>query len=256
MATAMVKGILKAGLATPSDIHCLCGQDDTGKTLAAATGIGYGMDPSKALQAADILILACKPQQLAELDQAAIEQSKDKLILSILAGIPLQRLQQVFPHARAIIRAMPNTPGQIGAGITAYSTDNDLFAEDRQISEGILASLGTVLAVPEAQLDAVTAISGSGPGYLFEYASAMREAAIALGLDSHTADLLVRHTLYGSSRLLLESDESADTLRDHVTSPAGTTEAGLNVLAERKFRQIICQATAAACARSAALAKL
>ncbi len=256
IASAMVRGLLSRRLYAPAQISCTCGSDPTGPTLAASTGIIYETDPAKLTRAADIVVLACKPQQLADLDASYAQRTEGKLILSILAGTPIAKLSAKFPRARAIVRAMPNTPGQIGLGITAWSASSVLSAGDRAAIEGILGSLGIVLELPETDLDAVTAISGSGPAYLFEFAAAFRAAALATGLPPVMAEKLAFETIRGAAKLLETSGEDPEKLRDAVTSPGGTTEAALKVFHAAKFRQTYTDAIAAATRRSQELAKL
>ena len=256
MASAMVRGLLVRHLYPPAQISCTGGSDPTGPALAAQTGITYETDPARLLRPADIVVLACKPQQLAGLDAAYTPLSNGKLVLSILAGTPLAKLAAKFPDARNIVRAMPNTPGQISAGITAWCSRAAPTAADRAAIEGILGSLGVVLELPEAQLDAVTAVSGSGPAYLFEFAVAFRAAAVASGLPPATAEKLAFETIRGAAKLLETSGEDPVKLRDAVTSPGGTTEAALKVFQAGHFRQIFADAVAAAKRRSEELAKL
>ena len=256
MASAMVRGVLARRLYLPAQIGCICGTDPTGPALAAQTGIAYEVDPAKLLDTADIVVLACKPQQLASLDAAYITQTNDKLLLSILAGTPLAKLAAKFPRARNIVRAIPNTPGQIGAGITAFSAQKVLSSADQQSVENILGSLGPVLELPETDIDAVTAVSGSGPAYLFEFVAAFRAAAVATGLPPATAEKLALETVRGSVKLLEATGEDPEKLRDAVTSPGGTTAAALEVFRAGNFRQLFTEAVAAAKRRSEELAKL
>lgn len=255
MASAIVGGVLKSGAATAEAICCTCGDDPTGAELAARTGITWHRQLDDLLAAADTIVLACKPQQITAIEPDA-GLCDGRLILSILAGTPLAKLQQRFPTARAIVRSMPNTPGQIGAGISAWCSASQLSDADRKQVEAILGALGTVIETEEKHLDAVTAVSGSGPAYLFEFAAALREAAIELELDPQTAEILVRQTLLGSALLLQQSDASSDELRDQVTSPGGTTAAALAVLKESNFRSTIATALRAARDRSIELAKI
>ncbi len=252
----MVRGVLSRHLYQPAQIGCTCGSDPTGPALAAQTGIAYEADPGKLLGTADVVVLACKPQQLATLDAAYVAKTEGKLLLSILAGTPLAKLAAKFPHARNLVRAMPNTPGQIGAGITAFSAHTMLSAMDHQTVENILGSLGPVLELPETDIDAVTAVSGSGPAYLFEFVAAFKAAALATGLPPAMAEKLVLETVQGSVKLLAATGEDPEKLRDAVTSPGGTTEAALKVFHAGNFRQVFQDAVAAARRRSEELAKL
>ncbi|HEX2852949.1 MAG TPA: pyrroline-5-carboxylate reductase [Opitutaceae bacterium] len=254
MASAMVDGLLAKG-ARPADLACTSGPDDTARQLAARTGIAAQDDLAALLSGADAVVLACKPQQLASLDPRLIEFTAGKLVLSILAGKRLDRLVQTFPKARNVVRAMPNTPGQIGAGVTGWCAKAPLTAADEKLVGQILGSLGKTVALREDQLDAVTGLSGSGPAYVFEFAAALREAGIAVGLDRETAKMLAVETLLGSARLLAQSTVEAEELRNQVTSPNGTTYAGLQQMNAKDFRGLIRETVVAATARSVELSK-
>jgi pyrroline-5-carboxylate reductase len=256
MASAMVRGLLAQRLYPPTALACLGGDDPTAAHLAQSAGIHCAANPHALLAHADIVVLACKPQQLANLDPSYTDLTRGKLLLSILAGTPLAKLRARFPHARNLVRAMPNTPGQIGAGITAYCAQKSLDPADHAAIEKILGSLGAVLELPENDLDPVTAVSGSGPAYLFEFTAAFRDAAIATGLSPAVAEKLVHETVRGAAKLMEITGEHPDKLRDAVTSPGGTTEAALNVLKAGHFRDLLKKAVAAAHQRSLDLAKL
>ena len=252
MASAIVKGVLAQGIYKPDQIGCVCGNDQTGPELAKNTGIHYFQRADELLQPGQVVLLACKPQQLEQLSGGITVGLKDSLLVSILAGIKLEKLQQHFGDARNIVRCMPNTPGKIGAGVSAFSPLNPLNESDLMYVESILGALGIFKELPEHQLDAVTAISGSGPAYVFELASSMKEAAESAELPSSIADLLTRETILGAAKLLVESNESPEALRDAVTSPGGTTEAALQVLGQssESFRKQINDAVQASRARS------
>lgn len=256
MASAIVEGLLRENIYQPEDISCTCGDDPTGPELAARTGIHYEPSLNTLLEAADIVVLACKPQQFGELDKDTVSHITDgKLVLSILAGITLRRLSDTFSKARNIIRSMPNTPGQIGQGVTGYAPLKPLSETDAKSATAILDSLGVTLAVKEPQLDAVTAVSGSGPAYVFEFTAALRAAAEAQGLSSEMAHTLAMETVVGASLLMRESGLDPVELRKMVTSPGGTTQAALESFASDGLRSIIERAVNAAKKRSMELAK-
>ncbi len=255
MASAIVHGLLEQKHYQPAEIACTCGDDPTGPELAQATGIRYEKTIVPAIREAEAVVLACKPQQFNALDADLTQAAEGKLVLSILAGTPLARLREKFSGARNIVRTMPNTPGQIGAGVTAYAPIEPLSEGDLAIVENTLTSLGNFHEVDESDLDAVTAVSGSGPAYVFEFAAALREAGIATGLDRELADSLTVDTILGAAMLLADSGSSAEDLRDAVTSPGGTTAAALEVLGQADFRALMERAVAAAKARSIELAR-
>ncbi len=256
MASAIVRGLLENQHYAPGQIACTCGDDPTGPELARQTGIQHLPDLLPAADTARAIVLACKPQQLAALSSGTAQAATGKLLVSILAGTTLARLREAFPEASNIVRTMPNTPGQIGAGVSAYAPLQPLKEDHAAIVQNILGALGQYHLVPEAKLDAVTALSGSGPAYLFEFAAALQEAGIKAGLQPALANSLTQHTLLGAAKLLEQSGESPETLRNAVTSPGGTTAAALEVLQEARFREIIDRAIAAAKTRSVELAKL
>ena len=156
MAQAMIKGMIDGDVVAPVQICCTSAADGTGEAAAERFGINYLPELDPVLEQAETIVLAVKPQQLDQLPDNIAKRTSGKLILSILAGTPLRRLRAKFPMARNIVRAMPNTPGQIGFGVTAYSPDAPLSAEDKRTTEGILGALGHLLAVEERALDAVT----------------------------------------------------------------------------------------------------
>jgi pyrroline-5-carboxylate reductase len=255
MASAIVDGLLAKQICAPADLVCVDGGDGTATALAARTGVAVAPDLAALLGGADALVLACKPQQLAGLDARLADLTAGRLVLSILAGKRLASLAGVFPRARALVRAMPNTPGQIGAGVTAWSALRPLVSADAALVASILGALGQVLETTEPQLDAVTGLSGSGPAYVFEFAAALRDAGVAAGLPRDTAWQLAMETILGSARLMARTGTEPETLRDQVTSPNGTTYVGLQRMAARDFRGLVKETVLAATARSVELSR-
>ena len=237
MASAIVNGLLTNKHYIPEEIACSGGNSTSGALLAEKTGIHYHKDIAPAVNESEAVVLACKPQQFAMIDPAVIEASKEKLVLSILAGTKLAKLSKTFDTARNIVRTMPNTPGQIGAGVTAFATLHALTKGDQEIVGNLLSALGVFHEVDEVHLDAVTALSGSGPAYVFEFAAALRDAGIHCGLETNLSSELAIDTLLGAAMLLAESAENPEALRNAVTSPGGTTAAALEVMRQRKFRK-------------------
>jgi pyrroline-5-carboxylate reductase len=255
MASAMVGGLLARKAALPSEIACIGGDDATAQILAGRTGVTAAPDLGSLLASADTVVLACKPQQLAGLDPRLAGLASGRLVISILAGKRLARLAETFPLARNIVRAMPNTPGQIGAGITGWAALKPLAPADRGVVDTVLGALGEMVPLDEKDLDAVTALSGSGPAFLFEFVAALREGGVAAGLPRDVAAKLAQATALGSARLLAETGTDPETLRDQVTSPHGTTFAGLQCMTAHGFRDTIKQTILAAQARSVELSK-
>lgn len=255
MAGAMVDGLLANRAVTATDLICLGGNDDTAEKLRARTGIAVAGSLRELLHEADTLVVAFKPQHLGSADPQLAPLTAGKLVLSILAGKRVASLAGAFPQARNIVRTMPNTPGQIGAGITAWCSRAPLAAEDRATVGALLDALGRSVEVPETDLDAVTGVSGSGPAYVFEFAAALRDAGTAAGLSRETANQLAVETLLGAARLLARKQIDPEILRDQVTSPNGTTYAGLQRMQARDFRGLIRETVLAATARSKELSQ-
>lgn len=250
MSGAMVNGLLARDVFKPGEIGCTGAADGTAEALAKQTGIHATYSLEDLLEDASVVVAAFKPQQLEDIDPRLTLLSEGKLLLSILAGSRIAVLAGKFPKARNIVRVMPNSPGQIGAGISAYSFQKPPSPEDRKLVEDILGSLGEHLELPEGQLDAVTALSGSGPAYVFEFIAALRDGGVAAGLDSHVAHKLALATVAGSARLVQETGTDPETLRERVASPGGTTLAGLKQMDEAGFRKILTNTILAAKKRS------
>jgi len=250
MAAAMVEGMIAEGAYSAKQIACMGGKGVTGPALASRTGIRLASSLEDLLASADTLVVAFKPQHLASADPRLLELTAGRLVVSVLAGKKLAALAKAFPKARGLVRSMPNTPGQIGAGLTGWCADKTLSPADRAILDKVFGALGKSVEVPEAQMDALTAISGAGPAYLFEFAAALRDAGLSLGFDPQTAKLLSVETILGAARLLARRDVDPEVLRGEVTSPNGVTAAGLRKMTDRDFRGMIRETVAAARARS------
>lgn len=250
MAGAMVRGILKTGPWKAEDITCTGAPDGTAEALAKDTGISFTYDWDEFLNGAAWVVVACKPQQLKELPESLRELASGKRILSILAGTTLARLKRTFPSAANVVRTMPNTPGMIGAGISAYSALHSLEGEEEEVVQAILSALGEAIPMEEDLLDAVTGVSGSGPAYVFEFIAALRDGGISAGLDEATAYRLALKTVQGAAALLEAVPETPETHRNWVSSPGGTTLAGLKVMEDAGFREVIKATVNTATARS------
>ena len=250
MAAAMVEGLIAKGAYPPGNIACLGGSGATAPELASRTGIRLARSLDELLWGAGTLVVAFKPQHLAGADPRLGALSAGRLVVSVLAGKRIESLSRAFSGARNVVRSMPNTPGQIGAGMTGWCSRDPLDAADRATLGLLFGALGVSMELPEAQLDAFTAVSGSGPAYVFEFAAALRDAGVAAGLDAATAGALAVETLLGASRLLARRGIDPETLRNQVTSPNGVTAAGLRRMSERDFRGMIRECVLAAKARS------
>ncbi|MBI3884858.1 MAG: pyrroline-5-carboxylate reductase [Opitutae bacterium] len=255
LASAIVRGLLANKVCAPAD---LAGTSKTGASaqkLAAETGLTFEPDLAKLLGAADTVVVAFKPQSLASADARLADLTRGKLVISVLAGKRLARLAQVFPHARNLVRFLPNTPSAIGAGITGWCAASPLSPADHAIVRSVLDAIGVAVEVAEPHLDAITALGGSGPAFLFEFVAALREGGLAAGLPPDVARRFATETVLGAARLLARSGADPETLRAQVTSPNGTTHAGLQVMAAANFRATMRDTILAATRRAEELAK-
>jgi len=255
LASAIIRGLLAKNVFRAADIACTSKSGTTAQKLAADTGITHETDLARLFAPADIVVVAFKPQSLASADPRLAELTTGKLVISLLAGKKVATLAKTFSRARNIVRTMPNTPAAIGAGLTSYCTDKPLDATDRKTVESMLDALGKFLEVEEGKLDALTALGGSGPAFLFEFVAGLREAGIAAGLPADIAATVALETVLGASRLLARTGESPEALRDKVTSPNGTTYAGLQVLASRQLRETLKETILAAAKRAGELSR-
>jgi pyrroline-5-carboxylate reductase len=210
-----------------------------------------------AIDQADIVVLAVKPQVIKSVAQelADIVAQQQPLVISIAAGIPASALGNWLGKSTAIVRAMPNTPAMVQSGATALYANTHINEDQRSIAESILRAVGIVIWVDdEAQMDAVTALSGSGPAYFFLFMEALQMAGQELGLPKDTARLLALQTAFGAAKMALESNEDAATLRHQVTSPGGTTEHAIRTFQEGALEALVSKALLAAATRSRELA--
>ncbi len=212
------------------------------------------LDNQVAIAQADIIVLAVKPQ-IADRVFTDLSLAPHQLLISIAAGIPLSALATWTNVAQPIVRCMPNTPALLGAGMSALYANKNCTATQRDQAESILRAAGaTVWVEQEHALDAVTAVSGSGPAYFFLLMESMIDAGIELGLDEATASQLTLQTAYGAALMAMKTDDSPRTLRENVTSPGGTTEAALAVFQEQGLPAMVSAALAQAARRSTELA--
>jgi pyrroline-5-carboxylate reductase len=247
MGAALVAGLLAAGWARAEEIVVVEPVAARRHELAAThPGLVVAAEPAEVLEGA---VVAVKPDDV-QAACAALGAVGTVRVLSIAAGVPLAKLEAWLPDGAAVIRAMPNTPALVGAGAAAIAGGAAAAEADLVWAEEILAAVGTVERVGEPLLDAVTGLSGSGPAYVFLVAEALVEAGVAVGLPRGVSEALTVQTLLGSARLLADSGERAEALRAAVTSPGGTTAAGLAALEKRAVRAAFLEAVAAATQRS------
>jgi len=256
MSSALVGGLRARG-AAPQHIIVSDPVPAQRARLQFDFGVRVTADNAEAVRDADLVVLAVKPQQMAEAAQgiAAELAARPRPVVSVAAGIRLANLRHWLGDGLPLVRAMPNRPALIGAGITAAYADPGVGPGERAAVEGVLSAAGALVWLEdESQMDAVTALSGSGPAYFFLLIEALEDAGVTLGLPRATARQLAVHTALGSGRMAAEGTDPPATLREQVTSRGGTTAAALAVLEEAGLRATFGAALAAAARRSAELA--
>ncbi len=228
MAEAFVRGLLKAGAAKSAQIIVTDIRPERLEYFAKAFGVATLTDNTEAGMQADIIVLAVKPQQMKTVLGHVFPAGK--LFISIAAGIPTQQIESALSGQPRVIRVMPNTPALVGAGAAGICPGTYATEADLQAAELLLRSVGICVRVEESQMNAVTALSGSGPAYLFYFTETLIQAGRDAGLDPELARQLAVQTVLGAAKLMGSTDESPAELRRKVTSPGGTTEAALKVL--------------------------
>ncbi len=252
MATSLIGGLIADDF-PPQNITVTDLDPKKCRDLNAALGVNLASTNRSLVEACDIVVLAVKPQQVRSvaLEIADLVQRARPLIVSIAAGIREQSLEGWLGGNVAIVRCMPNTPALVQAGATGLHANSHVSTRQRDLAESLLRAVGVAVWVEsEALLDAVTAVSGSGPAYFFLLMEAMETAALELGLPPDTARLLVEQTAFGAAKLALEADVGPGELRRRVTSPGGTTERAIETFTQGNFEQLVLQALQAAYERS------
>lgn len=252
MATSLIKGLLASGHPAANiwvsdiDVNQL-------QSLRQTLHVNTSQENNEIVNKVDVVVLAVKPQVLGDIAKTIGKTIVEKptLVVSIAAGINQQSLSLWLGDQCPIVRCMPNTPALVQSGATALHANARVDAEQRDLAENILRAVGLTLWLDdEAQMDAVTAVSGSGPAYFFLLMEAMEQAAQTLGLTPETARLLVQQTAFGAAKIALESSESTQQLRQRVTSPGGTTEKAIETFQAGDFQQLVTSALQAAHDRS------
>ncbi len=253
MGETLLSGLLRSGRQA-ADIVITEKRADHAATLRERYGVRV-LDNAEAAQIADVLVLVVKPQDMdGLLSEIRDHIAPGNLVVSLAAGIPTAYLESRLPEGSSVVRVMPNTPALVDQGMAAVSPGRNCTQAHLAEAESLLASCGKVVQVAEKHQDAVTAISGSGPAYIFYVVESMIEAGVLLGLPRATSTELVVQTLYGAATMLRETGEHPTVLRERVSSPGGTTIAAIRQLEDHKVRAAFMTAMEAAAARSAELA--
>lgn len=256
MATALVKGAISSGLVLADDVVGVARSQDSRDRFSKATGAGNTDSLAELIEMSDVLMIGTKPQDVAGvLGEEIFKKSDGKLLISIAAGITLDALEGLTPAGLRVIRTMPNTPSLVGKGAAGYCRGSRATDEDCRVVAGFLEAVGLCVEVPEKLMDAVTGVSGSGPAYIYLIIEAMADGGVKAGLPRAAALKLAAQTVSGAAEMVIQTGEHPALLKDQVTSPGGTTIAGLGVLEEKNVRSAMIQAVGESCRRAKELGK-
>ena len=256
MATALIRGMLRVGI-LPESISASDPNPSARAALVADSGINTHDSNRAVIDGSDVVVLAVKPQSMASvLAELKPWITRDHLVVSIAAGISLATLADGLGTDRRIARAMPNTPALVGEGAAGFCLGPGTIEGDEAIVEACLSAVGRAFLVPESLLDAVTGLSGSGPAFVYIMIEALADGGVQVGLPREMALILAAQTVLGSARMVLETGLHPGVLKDQVTSPAGTTIAGVHALERGGIRATLIDAVEAAALRSAELASI
>jgi pyrroline-5-carboxylate reductase len=255
MAEAMIAGLIRQNLANPENILASGPRENRGQKLREKYGIQTTTNNAAAASEADVVVLSVKPQRLSDVMSGLKSVKKDALVLSIIAGATIEKIGKGLNH-NAIVRSMPNTPGQIGEGITVWTASEETSEAQQDMARQILGALGDEVYVEdESYMDMATALSGSGPAYVFLFTEALIDAGVHMGFPRRIAEQLVLKTIRGSVDYYYHAERHPATLRNQVTSPGGTSAEAIYYLEKAGFRTAISRAVWAAYQRSLELGK-
>ena len=251
MATALARGFITAKLTSAKSIVASDVMEMARKTFADETGVKPMPSSLAVCKAASILILAVKPDQVANvLAEIRDHITAKHLLISIAAGVPLAKIEAGLAPGARVIRVMPNTPALVGASASAFATGTSATPADAALAQKLFSSVGVAMQVKESLLDAVTGLSGSGPAYAYQIIEALSDGGVAAGLPRDVATKLAAQTLLGAAKMVLETGLHPGALKDMVTSPGGTTIEGLHELEKGKVRGALMSAVRAATEKS------
>jgi pyrroline-5-carboxylate reductase len=256
MGEALVSGLIRSGGRSVDEIMVTCRREERARELAGRHGVSVSLDNAEAARWADVLVLTAKPQDMETLlEQIASEVTSEDLVISFAAGLRTSFAEKHLGADVPVVRVMSNVPVMVDEAMSVVSAGSHADDKHLAVAEELLGYVGRVLRLPESQLDAVTATSGSGPAYFFLLAEAMIEACILLGLSRDVASDLIIQTMLGSAKMLRDTGKHPVELREMVTSPGGTTIAAIRHLEQAGVRAAFLNAIDAACQRSAELAQ-
>jgi pyrroline-5-carboxylate reductase len=256
MGGALVRGVIARGVVDAQAVRVVDKVEALTAALAADVGVVVAAGVSEAVRGADLVLLAVKPQGMAAtLAEIGPLIEDGTIVMSVAAGVTLAAIRERVPRG-FLVRAMPNTPALVGFGASGFALEDGAPDDVRAAAMAVLGAVGLAVEVAESHLDAVTAVSGSGPAYVFAFVEALEAAGIAAGLQADVAARLARQTVIGAGRLLESRVEAPSVLRTNVTSPGGTTEAALKVFGERGLGEVIAAGVLRAKERGGELARL
>jgi pyrroline-5-carboxylate reductase len=256
MATALIKGLVESGVYDPEQLLASDKSKEALGRVSKQFGVECFSSNGDMVRKSSVLVLSVKPQNIKEvLEDVREDVREDHLVISIAAGIPLKMINHILKKDLPLIRVMPNTPALVQKGISALAGGEFVTEDHMAIARIIFDAVGETVEVEETMMDAVTALSGSGPGYVFRIMECMVDAGADLGLERETSLKLVLQTFLGAATLAKESEHSLSRLREMVTSPGGTTAAGLSVFDGMGLEEMTKNAVGAACKRSVELGK-
>lgn len=256
MATALAQGLIQAGLSKPHDLRASDPVRLAREQFAAATGATVSQDNAACAEGSDVVVLAVKPQHVAEtLRGLKGRLTGEQLLMSVAAGVPLATLAAHAGEGPRLVRVMPNTPCLVGYGASAFALGRGATRADAELIARLLGSVGLARELDERLLDAVTGLSGSGPAFVYLVIEALSDGGVAMGLPRDVALELAAQTVRGAAEMVLVEKEHPGVLKDRVASPGGTTIAGLRALEDGRVRAALMAAVEAATRRSAELAK-
>lgn len=251
MAEALITGLLRTGLVAPADIYISDISNQRLAELKQKLGVQKAADNQAVVKEADVVILAVKPHVAPlVLKEAAPVAKPGQTFISLAAGVPISLIEDCLAGTVPVIRVMPNTPCLVGEGASAVSAGTHARKENIKIAMAVFNAVGKAVEVPEALLDCVTGLSGSGPAYMYVILEGLIDGAVRLGLPADTARELAAQTMLGSAKMVLETTEHPAKLKNRVTTPGGTTAAGLYALEEGALRAVLMKAVTAATQRS------
>ncbi|MAC50965.1 MAG: pyrroline-5-carboxylate reductase [Gimesia sp.] len=251
MATALAGGLISSGFTTKDHVCASDTYEAASEKFAQETGARSVSSNQRVMEQAEIIILSVKPQQIPDvLQEIKSSVTSQHLLISIAAGCPLSLFLDTLGDFTRMIRVMPNTPCLVKQGASAFARGGQASTEDATLVESLLSTVGIAFEVPESQLDAVTGLSGSGPAYIYQVIDALSDGGVRVGLPRQIATQLAAQTVKGAAEMVLQTGEHPGTLKDAVTSPGGTTIAGIHALEAGGLRNSLMNAVSAATSRS------